>query len=866
MTQISQIFFIFSEKMNLCKSVLSVGFFILIGMNRKTLLGVVLMSGLFAHPLNAREHQSFDRGWLFTLSDSTEMYQPSYSDGHWRRLNLPHDWAIEGDFSPSNPSGASGGALPGGIGWYRKHFSLSPDEKYDRFTITFDGVYMNSTVYINGHKLGTRPYGYSTFEYDLTPYIYKKGDNVIAVKVDNSDQPNSRWYSGCGIYRHVWLTKTLKKAYIPQWGQYVATTPQGDVKVKVDFHANGSRMKLFIRNTIYDAAGKVVARSQGTQSQQLKVRKPHLWSIGKGYLYTVKSELVVNGKVVDTATTQTAFRDVRFDARKGFFLNGENMKINGVCEHHDFGCLGAALNEDALHRKLTILRDMGVNAIRSSHNPPAPELLNMCDSMGIMVMDESFDMWRRKKSNGDYARFFDEWHQRDLSDLVKRDRNHPCIIMWSIGNEVLEQWSDAAADTLSLEQANLILNAGHDASTLAHSDELSVNSLLTRHLADIVKKYDPWGARPVTAGCNEPDPKNHLFKSGAIDVIGFNYHHQWVKDVPRNFPGKPFIFSESVSALQTRGYYRMPSDSIYTAPVEWWLPYTDPSFKCSAYDNMHASWSSTHEETWDVVKHNDFVGGQFIWTGFDYIGEPTPYAYPARSSYFGIIDLAGLPKDSYYMYQSEWTKKPVLHLFPHWNWLPGQQIDMWCYYNQADEVELFINGKSQGIRKKKVHGEGNGAAFDRSTEYHVMWRVNFEPGEVKVVARKQGREISSQTIKTAGPPHHLVLKKTYQNTLASAVQTPSGVPADLQSPLSPTTFVEVNVVDKDGNLCPNAENEIYFSSTAEILGTDNGNQTSLERFTDPKRKAFFGKCIIVLRGHGTLRAESIDLQQATIKL
>lgn len=878
----------------------------------KTLLGVVLMSGLFALPLSAREHQSFDKGWLFVLADSAGMQNSEYADGHWRRLNLPHDWAIEGDFSPSNPSGASGGALPGGIGWYRKHFSLSPDEKYDRFTITFDGVYMNSTVYINGHKLGTRPYGYSTFEYDLTPYIYKKGDNVIAVKVDNSDQPNSRWYSGCGIYRHVWLTKTQKEAYIPQWGQYVATTPKGDVRVKVDFHANGSRMKLSIRNTIYDAAGKVVARSQGNQIQKLKVRKPRLWAIGKGYLYTVKSELVVNGRVVDTATTQTAFRDVRFDARKGFFLNGENMKINGVCEHHDFGCLGAALNEDALHRKLTILRDMGVNAIRSSHNPPAPELLNMCDSMGIMVMDESFDMWRRKKSNGDYARFFDEWHQRDLSDLVKRDRNHPCIIMWSIGNEVLEQWSDAAADTLSLEQANLILNAGHDASTLAHGDELSVNSLLTRHLADIVKKYDPWGARPVTAGCNEPNPKNHLFKSGAIDVIGFNYHHQWAKDVPRNFPDKPFIFSESVSALQTRGYYRMPSDSIYTAPVEWWLPYTDPSFKCSAYDNMHASWSSTHEETWDVVKHNDFVGGQFIWTGFDYIGEPTPYAYPARSSYFGIIDLAGLPKDSYYMYQSEWTKKPVLHLFPHWNWLPGQQIDMWCYYNQADEVELFINGKSQGIRKKKVHGEENEAAahavsanagvnagaFDCSTEYHVMWRVTFEPGEVKVVARKQGREISSQTIKTAGPPHHLVLKKTYQNTLASAAQTPSGVPADLQScpptplgvpadlqsavkkgstslpgdlqsptsPSSPTTFVEVNVVDKDGNLCPNAENEIYFSSTAEILGTDNGNQTSLERFTDPKRKAFFGKCIIVLRGHGTLRAESIDLQQAIIKL
>ena len=821
---------------------------------------------LGAQSLSARDRQSFDKGWLFTLADSAGMSKSDYSDRHWRSLNLPHDWAIEGDFSPSNPSGASGGALPGGVGWYRKHFSVNPKEKYDRFTITFDGVYMNSTVYINGHKLGTRPYGYSTFEYDLTPYINKKGDNVIAVKVDNSDQPNSRWYSGCGIYRHVWLTKTMKSAYIPQWGQYVATSPQGDVRVKVDFAASGNKMKLSVRNTIYDAAGKIVAKSQGVREQKLKVKNPHLWDIGKGYLYTVKSELLVNGKVVDVATSAAGFRDVKFDA-KGFFLNGKNLKINGVCEHHDFGCLGAAVNEDAMHRKLTILRDMGVNAIRSSHNPPAPELLNMCDSMGFLVMDESFDMWRRKKSNGDYARFFDEWHKKDLSDLIKRDRNHPSIIMWSIGNEVLEQWSDAAADTLSLEQANLILNAGHDASTLAHSDELSVNSLLTQHLAKIVKEYDPWGTRPVTAGCNEPDPKNHLFKSGAIDVIGFNYHHQWVKDVPKNFPGKPFILSESVSALQTRGYYMMPSDSIYTAPKEWWLPYTDPSFMCSAYDNFHASWSSTHEETWDVVKHNDFVSGQFIWTGFDYIGEPTPYAYPARSSYFGIIDLAGLPKDSYYMYQSEWTQKDVLHLFPHWNWLPGQTIDMWCYYNHADEVELFINGKSQGIRKKTVYGAKNeGDAFRKSTEYHVMWRVNFEPGEVKVVARKNNQVLREQVIKTAGAPHHLVLKKTYQGHLAYGSS-------------EPTTFVEVNVVDKDGNLCPNADNQIFFSvsgeqeasghgylKTPKILGTDNGCQTSLERFTDSHRKAFFGKCVVVIKGKGTLKAQAVDLKDASVAL
>ena len=819
----------------------------------------MLMAG--AQSLSARESQLFDKGWLFTLADSAGMEQVNYVDINWRHLDLPHDWAIEGDFSPANPSGASGGALPGGIGWYRKHFSVNPKEKNKRYVIAFDGVYMNATVYVNGHKLGTRPYGYSSFEYDITPYINKVGDNVVAVRVNNSDQPNSRWYSGCGIYRHVWLKKSAE-SYITQWGQYVSTTPQGEVKIKVDAHVAGGK-KMTVRHSILDAAGKVVAKGVGGETQTLKVTHPHLWNIGDGYLYTVKSELLVGGKVMDIETTKIGFRDIKFDAQKGFFLNGKNMKINGVCEHHDFGCLGAVVNEDAMHRKLTILRDMGVNAIRSSHNPPAPELLNMCDSMGLLVMDESFDMWRRKKSQNDYARFFDEWHQRDLSDLVKRDRNHPSVFMWSIGNEVLEQWSNAAADTLSLEQANLILNAGHEASTLAHGNELSVNSLLTQHLAEIVRQYDPWGStRPITAGCNEPDPNNHLFKSGALDVIGFNYHHQWVKDVPQNFPGKPFIFSESVSALQTRGYYMMPSDSVYKAPVEWWLPYTDPSFMCSAYDNMHASWSSTHEETWDVVKHNDFVGGQFIWTGFDYIGEPTPYAYPARSSYFGIIDLAGLPKDSYYMYQSEWTQKPVLHLFPHWNWLPGQTIDMWCYYNQADEVELFINGKSQGIRKKTVYGAQNeGDAYRKSTEYHVMWRVAFQPGEVKVVARKDGKEIVSQTIKTAGAPHHLVLKETYQGTLAHGTS-------------EPTTFVEVNVVDKDGNLCPNATNQVFFSvekspsaaSAPVILGTDNGCQTSLERFTDPHRKAFFGKCVVVIKGKGTLKAQAVDLTSASLDL
>lgn len=767
----------------------------------------------------ARDRQNFDNGWRFVLADSAQMSKTDYHDTHWRALNLPHDWAVEGDFLCSNPSGAGGGALPGGIGWYRKTFNLQKKQG-ERYFIEFDGVYMNARVYINGKEVGYRPYGYSSFEYDITPYL-TAGRNVVAVRVDNSDQPNSRWYSGCGIYRHVWFTKTAD-VHVKHWGVHVVANPDGRISVTADVESQGKAYK--VRNQVFDAQGRAVG---------LKVRRPHLWSVDDPYIYKVRTQVLVGGKVVDEVWTNTGFRSFRFDAKTGFWLNGKNMKLNGVCEHHDFGCLGAVVNEDAMHRKLVRLKEMGVNAIRSSHNPPAPELLNMCDTMGLIVMDESFDMWRRRKTQNDYARFFDEWHERDLADLILRDRNHPSILMWSIGNEVLEQWSSADADTLTLEQANLILNAGHDASTLAKDGETSVNTLLADHLADIVRRYDT--TRPITAGCNEPSPDNHLFKGKALDIVGFNYHHQWIKDVPKNFPGRPFIMTESVSALQTTGFYTMPSDSVIKAPKEWWLPYTDPSFKCSSYDNMHASWSSTHEETWDVVKHTPYVGGQFIWTGFDYIGEPTPYSYPARSSYFGIIDLAGQPKDVYYMYQSEWTNRPVLHLFPHWNWLDGEQIDMWCYYNQADEVELYINGKSQGVRRKAD-----------SHQYHVMWRVTFEPGEVKVVARKDGKEVRQQTIHTAGQPHHLQLSIDYQG--------------------KNTTFVKVEVVDENGNRCPWAENQVFFDTDATIIGVDNGNQTSLERFKDNRRKAFFGRCFVVLDGHGTLKAKSYGLPTATIKL
>lgn len=782
----------------------------------------------------------FTTGWTFNLGDDESASAPDYDDSGWRKLNLPHDWAIEGDFSKDNPSGTGGGALPGGIGWYRKVFTVDKADLGKRLYIDFDGVYMNSTVYINGHKLGTRPYGYISFSYDLTPYINWDGKNVVAVRVDNAEQPNSRWYSGCGIYRNVWLTR-VAPVHVAQWGTFVTAENVSEngallkIHTKVQYDADSTETtQVTLFSQLLDASGKVVGEATsdvelqaGTSKdipQEITVANPQLWNLENPYLYKVKTVLSQNGQTVDTYYTNTGIRTFSFDVEKGFILNGKQVKINGVCMHHDLGCLGAAINTRAIERQLEILKEMGCNGIRCSHNPPAPELLDLCDRMGFIVMDETFDMWRKRKTAHDYSRYFDEWHERDLTDLVVRDRNHPSIFMWSIGNEVLEQWSDAKADTLSLAEANLILNFGHSKDMLAKEGEMSVNSLLTKKLADMVRALDP--TRPITSGCNEPNPNNHLFRSGALDIIGFNYHHEWFAGVPENFPGKPFLVTESVSGLMTRGYYRMNSDSMYIWPKRWDIPFFDESFSCSSYDNCHVPWGSTHEETWRLVKNSDFISGQYIWTGFDYIGEPTPYGWPARSSYFGIVDLAGFPKDVYYMYQSEWRPdKTVLHLFPHWNWEPGQTIDLWAYYNNADEVELFINGKSQGVRSKG------------KDDLHVCWRVTFEPGTVKAVSRKDGKVVAEQEIHTAGEPAQVRL-------------TPDR--ASIHADGRDLSFVTVEILDKDGNLCPNADNEVTFDVQGDgfIAGVDNGSPISMERFKANHRKAFYGKCLVVIQNNG----------------
>lgn len=836
----------------------------------------------------------FTEDWLFLLGDPEGAENMAFDDQSWRSLQLPHDWAIEGDFSEDNPSGTGGGALPGGVGWYRKHFVADKADQGSRIYIDFDGAYMNATVYINGHRLGTRPYGYISFSYDLTPFLKWGEENVVAVRVDNAEQPNSRWYSGCGIYRNVWLRK-LHPIHVSQWGTYVTTDRIDEERNMAELTVRTSLensyevimpksaeeqhqqcAKVVLTTQLIDADGLVVAESKDTTAaivgvacnlqQQLRVEQPKLWSVERPYIYKVKSLVseAHTGERLDLYETSIGIRTFQFDAKRGFSLNGEVMKINGVCLHHDLGCLGAAVNERAIERQLEILKEMGCNAIRCSHNPPAPELLELCDRMGFIVMDEAFDMWRKKKTNYDYARYFNEWHERDLTDLIVRDRNHPSIMVWSIGNEVLEQWNDANADTLSLEEANMILNFGHSKEMLAHEGELSVNSLLTKKLADLVRELDP--TRPVTAGCNEPDPGNHLFRSGALDLIGFNYHDDWFADVPKNFPGKPFIISESVSGLMTRGYYRMPSDQSIICPERWDKPYYDSTFACSAYDNCRVPWGSHHEGSLRHVEENDFICGQFIWTGFDYIGEPTPYGWPARSSYFGIVDLAGFPKDVYYMYQSVWRPdKQVLHLYPHWNWKEGEPIDMWAYYNNADEVELFINGVSQGVRSKmpldreqRPHTDQQLDSWQGSTPYHVSWRVVFEPGTVKAVARKEGKVVAEEEIHTSGVP--ATLRLTADRSALSADGR------DL-------SFITVEVVDSDGNLCPWADDKVQFQveGAGFIAGVDNGSPISMERFKSNQRKAFYGKCLVVIQNNGQagairLKAKAEGLPEVTCQL
>jgi len=802
----------------------------------KRTLNVALSLGLllFSTSLclaNSRPEKrvSFDQNWRFNLGDVPNGQDTGLNDSKWRQLDLPHDWSIEGEFSENAPSGTGGGALPGGIGWYRKTFNVPLASKGKLLFIEFDGVYRNSEVWINGHYLGKRPYGYSTFEYELTPHlIYGGGPNVIAVKVDNSQQPNSRWYSGSGIYRNVWLT-TLDPVHVEHWGTYV-TTPEVNtssatvvIKTQVDNGSN-SATPVNLTTIIRDANGREVARevskgvaardSHAEVSQTLKVASPELWSDERPYLYKVVSQLDQGGRVVDRYETPLGIRTFRFDINRGFILNGKPVKIRGTCNHHDLGALGSAVNTRAIERQLQMLKDMGVNGLRTSHNPPAPELLELADRMGFIVMDEAFDMWKIQKTKFDYHLDWDEWHKRDLEDMVLRDRNHPSVIIWSIGNEVVEQWNNNP-----------------------------LGGTISRELVGIVRNLDK--TRPITSACNGVNTNNKVLTEGGLDLVGTNYDHKKIPEMQKMFPGRMIIGTETTSALGTRGTYNMPSDEIRRWPRKWdeVLKDGNPDFTCSAYDNSSAPWGSTHEETWKIVKKYDFFSGMFIWTGWDYIGEPTPYPWPAISSYFGIIDLAGFPKDAYYMYQSEWTDKPVLHLFPHWNWKPGEKVDVVTYFN-ADEVELFLNGRSQGTKRKQ------------GDDMLVYWRLPYEPGVLKAVSRKNGRVVLTREVRTAEEPARIVLEPDRSTIKADGI--------DL-------SFVTVKVVDRNGTVVPMADNLIKFELTGggSIAGVDNGYQASHEGFKRKQRKAFHGLALAIVQanqkpGRLVLKASSDNLPPASV--
>lgn len=782
---------------------------------------------LLAQP---RQVIGFNKHWTFFLGDNEKAKAPRFDDSQWRTLDLPHDWSIEGEFSAKHPTTFNQGALPAGIGWYQKSFSLPEALKAKWVYIHFDGIYRNSEVWINGHYLGKRPNGYISFRYDLTPFLqFGNAKNVVAVRVDNDAQPSSRWYTGSGIYRKVWLEATNAVA-VDQWGSFVSTPEVNNSEALVQIktalvNTSGKEQRVALVYEIFDEKNRLVAANRLTgrylvgqtgtsHTVTMTVKDPALWSVDRPYLYKAVTKLVQAGRVLDRYETSFGIRSFHFDAQKGFFLNGRPLKILGVCNHHDLGALGAAVNKRAIERQLQILKDMGCNAIRTAHNPPAPELLDLCDRMGLLVMDEAFDMWKKRKNKFDYSLEFADWHKADLEDQVKRDRNHPSVFAWSIGNEIREQFD-------------------------------STGTVLATELAAIVKNLD--STRPVTSALTENLPeKNFIYRSGALDVLGFNYKHADYDSLPQRFPGQKFIATETASALATRGHYDQPSDSNRVWPPDAKSKnHGNPDHTVSAYDNTFAYWGATHEESWKAVKQREFIAGLFVWSGFDFLGEPVPYQWPSRSSYYGVVDLAGFPKDVYYLYQSEWTRKPVLHLFPHWNWKAGQEVDVWAYYNGADEVELFLNGRSLGAQKKSSH------------RLHVQWRVPFQPGTLKAVSRKNGKTILTKEIKTAGRPARILLR---------ADRRKLGANDDL-------SFITVKVVDAQGNLVPDADNLVRFtiSGAGYLAGVDNGLQTSTESFKKPFRKACNGLFLAIVgtrgkKGRIVLQAKSDGLVPSSIQL
>lgn len=752
-----------------------------------------------------------DTNWKFKKGEANDAFQIEFNDSKWENVTVPHDWAIYGPFDKevdkqevaivqngeeiaSEKTGRTG-ALPHiGTAWYRNTFTLPTDLKNKKVILLFEGAMSEPQIYLNGKKVGEWAYGYSYFYFDVSEFI-KNGENTLAVQLSNKEFA-SRWYPGAGLYRNVSVI-IKNTASIAQWGTFI-TTPfitKEEAKVNIKTKASGKNSRLV--TTIFDASGnKINAEETVLQfgnefDQNIKVAQPNLWSPETPYLYKAVSQLFVNNELKDEVSTRFGIREIKYEANKGFSLNGEITKFKGVCLHHDLGPIGTAVNVAALRRQLTILKDLGCNAVRSSHNMPSLEQLELCDEMGFLFLAETFDEWAKPKVKNGYNRFFEDYAERDIVNLVRATRNHPSIVMWSSGNEVPDQWGAEGVKR-------------------------------AKWLQDIFHREDP--TRPVTVGMDQVKATMESGFGALLDIPGLNYRVHLYEEAFEKFPQGFILGSETASTVSSRGIYKFP------VVQEKMKQYDD--LQSSSYDLEACSWSNLPEDDFILQDDKPWVMGEFVWTGFDYLGEPTPYdeKWPSRSSYFGISDLAGLPKDRFYLYRSRWnTQEETLHILPHWNWegREGETTPVFVYTNY-DSAELFVNGKSMGVQHKNESTPQN--------RYRLMWMdVKYEPGTVKVVAfNKEGQPAAEKEIKTAGKPYKLVLNPDRETIQADG--------KDL-------SYVTVSVVDKNGIECPTATHQLKFKVTGNgtYRAACNGDATSLEMFHLPTMKLFSGKLVVLVQ-------------------
>ena len=825
---------------------------------KRLLLAVAAIATIITAEAQTRTEQLLERGWRFTREDSEEFISEEYDDNAWQEVTVPHDWAIYGPFSIHNDrqnvaitqdgqkeamehAGRTGGLPFVGVGWYRLDFEAPAFEAGKCATLIFDGAMSHARVYINGIEVGYWPYGYNSFHFDISPYLKVGEVNTLAVRLENEPE-SSRWYPGAGIYRNVHLVVT-EDAYVPVWGTQL-TTPtvtkewaKVELRTKLVTPEGADRAIYRIVTDIVNPAGEVVATNEATLSrydntlfeQSFDVANPELWSVDTPVLYYANSKIYAGNELKDEYSTRFGIRTLVIVPEEGMYINGELTKFKGVCNHHDLGPLGAAVNDAAIRRQIRIMKDMGCNAIRTSHNMPAPELVEACDEMGMMLMLETFDEWKTPKLANGYHKHFDEWAERDMVNLIHHYRNNPSVVMWCIGNEVPDQGDKMWGPKLS------------------------------RFLQDICHREDP--TRYVTQGMDQPHNVVYNNMAAMMDVAGFNYRPFYYGNNYAALPQQIILGTETASTVSSRGVYKFP--------VERRAMATYDDHQSSSYDVEHCSWSNLPEDDWMWHEDYDCCIGEFVWTGFDYLGEPTPYYtnWPSHSSLFGIVDLAGLPKDRYYLYRSHWNKEEeTLHILPHWTWpgREGETTPIFVYTNYTS-AELFINGVSQGIRTKDTTvtlenswDEEAEKRLKRQSRYRLMWMdTKYEPGTVKVVAYNEaGEAVAEKEVKTAGKPHHIELSVDRATIAANG--------KDL-------AFVTVSVVDKDGNLCPMADNLIEFSVTGagHYRAGANGNSVSLELFHEPKMRVFSGMMTAIVESNDTpgtitLTARAKGLKSAKI--